>query len=201
MSAVKNLRGSRVGWRTIALTALSLSAGAITLASPTLALGADAQEIGAEEYQALTESMPKLLATNGPGSEIVAETSTPMVHTSAPTTSDTAGPDEPVLCSPVTSLNYPPAFAAMSTLCNTPWPQAIQVCVQQKYEAEWHSNNTCKRNPESGVIDTESLAEASRGDQCVSGRYYRAWGWYYTPGLAPETSVEYIPSVSGGKLC
>lgn len=156
--------------------------------------------------QRLKRSVPAQvpLVSGGAPPTIAAETSTPVMHTPAETPS-TQSPKTPNTegCGSITRLVHS-AFVYSETLMECQGGstlQAIETCVQQKYEGSWHSSGTCRRDPSTGTTLSSGLTETSEPISCVKGRYYRAWGWFYTPYLEPKTSTELVPNLNGETLC
>lgn len=89
------------------------------------------------------------------------------------------------------------------TICTKPELQAVQICTQQYYSGEWHSSETCNREPEVGTIDTDSLkVEGARWLRCTSGRKFRMWTWFYTPDAEVNPVTEnYLPDGGGEARC
>lgn len=173
------------------LTMPSASAAAIQLNAP------EAFEL----Y--LTGSAPApILPASGGTPEIAAESSRPEFHSTPSTPNAEASPDT-ASCGWGIRLLYEEknAYSEGYSICNEPVAQAWEVCAQQKYEGSWHNSKTCVRVPSSGTVTNRGFSLLSRGITCTKGRYYRAWGWYYTPTLEPKTSTDLIPSEGGETLC
>jgi hypothetical protein len=86
-------------------------------------------------------------------------------------------------------------WSAIETKCNEPVLQQVEACMQQKYEGSWHSSGTCVT---SEVAETNPLYTYSGEITCTTGRYYRAWSWWYRAG---ETSTDLVPSEGGTQAC
>lgn len=124
-------------------------------------------------------------------------------HTGGAGQAQTVPPPEAAVCTPITYMwnagNY--VYATITRLCTGPMYQQVQVCVQQKYEGSWHSSNSCRTKPPSGVVYARGIEQSTGGIQCTHGRPFRGWGWFYTPYAYPVTSEELVPNLNGEARC
>lgn len=151
---------------------------------------------------------PPLSPGSGGSQSVTGEGSQPQLHifgnTSPPSATQTApngsaGPDLQTCYAWGEMIGGPTVDGFAEGRCSEAKEQEIEVCLEQKYEGAWHSSETCKV---AGPADVQFLPDyTARALECTSGRYYRVWDWYYTPGGSPEITTALIPTAGGETRC